>query len=87
MTEWNVKATKEFEKSFRDITKKDKQLRERIIKSIEKLKDNPYSGKPLSYDLTGLRSLRVGKYRVIYKIDEENKVIWLITVGHRKKVY
>ena len=87
MIEWNVKATKEFEKSFRDLTKKDKQLRERIIKSIEKLKDNPHSGKPLSYDLTGLRSLRVGKYRVIYKIDEENKVIWLITVGHRKEVY
>ena len=39
------------------------------------------------YDLTGLRSLRVGKYRIIYKIDEENKVIWLITVRHRKDVY
>jgi len=87
MTEWNVKATKEFERSFRDLTKKDKQLRERIIKSIEKLKDNPYLGKPLSRNLAGLRSLRVGKYRVIYKIDEENKVIWLITVGHRKDVY
>ena len=87
MLEWMIKATKEFERTFKDLTKKDKQLKERIIKSIEKLRDNPYSGKPLSYDLSGLRSLRVGKYRVIYKIDEKNRIIWLISVGHRKDVY
>jgi len=87
MTEWRIKASKEFRRRFKDLTKKDKSLRERILKSIEKLKENPYAGKPLSYNLAGLRSLRVGKYRVIYKIDEKNKIIWLVTVGHREKVY
>jgi mRNA interferase RelE/StbE len=88
MTEWKIKASGEFKKKFKDLTKKNKPLRERILKSIEeKLKENPYVGKPLSYDLAGLRSLRVGKYRVIYKIDEKNKIIWLVTVGHREKVY
>lgn len=84
---WRIKATNEFRRRFKDLTKKDKPLRERVIKSIEKLKENPYAGKPLSYDLAGLRSLRVGKYRIIYKIDEENKIIYLISIGHRVKIY
>lgn len=84
---WRIKATNEFRRRFKDLTKKDKPLRERVIKSIEKLKENPYVGKPLSYDLAGLRSLRVGKYRIIYKIDEENKIIYLISIGHRVKIY
>ena len=84
---WRIKATNEFRRRFKDLTKKDKPLRERVIKSIEKLKENPYAGKPLSYDLAGLRSLRVGKYRIIYKIDEENKIIYLISIGHREKIY
>ena len=84
---WGIKATNEFRRRFKDLTKKDKPLRERVIKSIEKLKENPYAGKPLSYDLAGLRSLRVGKYRIIYKIDEENKIIYLISIGHREKIY
>lgn len=87
MCEWKIKATREFEKRLKDLTKKDKPLKGRITKSIEKLRDHPYSGKPLSYSLSGLRSLRVGKYRVIYKIDEKNKIIWLISIGHRKEIY
>jgi mRNA interferase RelE/StbE len=87
MSEWIIKASNEFRKMFKDLTKKDIPLRNRIIKSIEKLKENPYAGKPLSYDLAGLRSLRVGKYRVIYKVDEKNKIIWLVSVGHRDDIY
>ncbi len=84
---WTIKPSKEFKKRFKDLTKKDGPLKERILKSLEKLKENPYAGKPLSYDLAGLRSLRVGKYRIIYKVDENNKIIWLVSIGHRKEVY
>ncbi|MEX2722747.1 MAG: type II toxin-antitoxin system RelE/ParE family toxin [Candidatus Freyarchaeota archaeon] len=31
--------------------------------------------------------MRVGDYRVIYEIDEENKQVIILFVGHRKKVY
>jgi len=84
---YRIKATPEFERKFRDLTKKDRELGLRLAKAISKLSDNPYVGKPLSYDYSGLWSLRAGKYRVIYQIDEEKREIRLITVGHRKKVY
>ncbi len=84
---YKIRATPEFEKNFKDLTKKDKELVSRLVKAITKLSDNPKIGKPLSYDYSGLWSLRVGKYRLIYRIVEGEKEIWLITVGHRKKVY
>jgi mRNA-degrading endonuclease RelE of RelBE toxin-antitoxin system len=66
MMSFKIKASKEFKKKYRDITRKgkDKALKEKIDKSIDKLKDHPYAGKPLKHNLAGLRSLRVGKYRI-----------------------
>lgn len=31
--------------------------------------------------------LRVGKYRVIYEIDDENRRITVLHIGHRRDVY
>ncbi len=51
------------------------------------MKSDPYLGKPLRGELSGKWSLRVGDYRVIYKIDEQEKILTLLNVGHRKAVY
>ena len=49
---------------------------------------DPYSyGKPLRYSWKGHRRLRVGDYRVIYKIIEEEQKITVIAIKHRKEVY
>ena len=82
-----VITTDEFEKRLEDLTKKDKPLLKRIVKAIIKLEENPYAGKPLSYGLSGYRSLHVGKYRVIYEVDENSKEVILRTIGHRKHIY
>lgn len=84
---WIIVTKEEFERQFRDLTRKNKPLAERLAKAILKLEENPYLGKPLSYDLSGLRSLRVGKYRIIYKINENEKKVILLAVSHRKKSY
>jgi len=31
--------------------------------------------------------VRVGDYRVIYEIDDQNKIITILHIGHRKDVY
>ena len=61
--------------------------RERISKAIqEKLTLQPeVFGKPLRRSLKGYRSLRVGDYRVIFRIDGEKVII--IVIGHRSVVY
>lgn len=66
-----------------------KSIREIIRKSIEKkLTVDPVSfGKPLRYSLKGYRRLRVGDYRVIYKIIDERVIVLIIDIDHRKDVY
>lgn len=68
------------------ISKSDKEL---IRKAIEKkLTTNPVEfGKPLQYSLKGLRRLRVGNYRIIFQIQEENHIVLVVKIGHRKEVY
>jgi len=58
-----------------------------IKNAIESLLSNPYKGKPLSYELAGLYSLRTSDYRIIYRIKEKQLIIIVITVGHRREIY
>jgi mRNA interferase RelE/StbE len=54
---------------------------------LEKIVVNPYFGKKLSGELAGLWRYRVGKYRVIYLIDEKESAIVFLDVGLRKSIY
>jgi len=68
------------------IGKKDK---ENIKKSIDaKLKYRPdlYS-LPLRRPLANYRKLRVGKYRIIFKLDEKNKACLIVGIRHRDNIY
>jgi mRNA interferase RelE/StbE len=44
-------------------------------------------GEPLRKDLSGLWKYRVGAYRVIADIQDENVVVLVVRVAHRKNVY
>jgi mRNA interferase RelE/StbE len=58
-----------------------------IKKSIEeKLRTEPeFFGKPLQFSLSGLRSLRVGDYRIIFQL--KKKEVFIILIAHRSIVY
>jgi mRNA interferase RelE/StbE len=73
--------SKEFDKNF---SKLDKTNQAVVLKKMVILQNNPLIGKPLRFGLKGFRSLRVGKYRIIYKINDK---ILLSTLKHRKNVY
>jgi mRNA interferase RelE/StbE len=44
-------------------------------------------GRALRFDLEGMHSARRGDFRVIYEIDESQKVVTVIAIGHRSDVY
>lgn len=44
-------------------------------------------GKPLRGPLDGLHSARRGQFRVIYRIDDVDVVVLIITIDHRRDVY
>ncbi len=72
----------------RDIPKLSKTVRQRIRQAIEvKLTSRPIEfGKPLRYSLKGARRIRIGDYRVIYRI-EPSKTVVVLKIGHRREVY
>lgn len=59
----------------------------RIDKKILNLQGNPKLGKPLVGKLSGLWSLRIGDYRVIYQIKYDKLLILVLKIGHRRNVY
>lgn len=67
---------------------KDNENLKRIIIHLEYLKQNPKSyGKPLQNALAGLWSYRIGNLRVIYEIKEQELIVFVIDLGHRKNIY
>lgn len=66
-----------------------KTMRELIHKAIEtRIQIDPISyGKPLSGSLKGHRRLRVGDYRIIYRILPDGHTIHIVAIGHRKEIY
>jgi len=81
---FSIKATKRFE---RKLDKLPLSLKTTILQRVSELETNPYLGRKLRGKLEGLYSLRVGDYRVLYWIDIDKAVIWLLEVEHRKKIY
>ena len=71
-----------------DIPALPKSARRQVRRAIEtKLTTHPFElGKPLRYSLRGARRLRVGDYRVIYRIEPPD-VVLVVKIGHRREVY
>lgn len=70
-----------------DLQNIDKKTREKIKNVIEKcLRVAPqHYGKPLRKTLKGYWKLRVGDYRVVFKISGDE--IWILGIIHRKDLY
>ena len=64
-----------------------KEEQRRILDFIEELAEKPRLGKELVGKLTGLRSLHVGAYRIIYKIEEMRLLVMVLRVGYRGNIY
>lgn len=72
-----------------DIKALPKNAKRQIQKAIEeRLVVDPIGfGKPLRYSLKGHRRLRVGDYRIVYRIEVENNNVLIIAIKHRKDIY
>ncbi len=70
-----------------DIPELDSRLKTRIKKAIEsRLAAAPQEyGEPLRKTLKGYWKLRVGDYRVVYRIAGDE--VWILGIIHRRDVY
>ncbi len=81
---FKVKLTARAKRELKNISKRHKVV---IASIVEELTDNPFVGKPLTRDLTGRFSVRVGVYRIIYTVNKTDEIVHVITAGHRSVVY
>jgi len=82
--EFLKEAYEEFKKLDKPIQRIIKEKLILLAKNPEALKNNI---KPLKGNYSDLYRLRVGNYRVIYKIEKQKLIILIVRVGHRKEVY
>ncbi|MCW4014477.1 MAG: type II toxin-antitoxin system mRNA interferase toxin, RelE/StbE family [Candidatus Bathyarchaeota archaeon] len=78
-------STTEFDKQFKKLTKKDPNLKDRLLKKIEQIISDPEIGVPKKHDLKHARGSHVDPYVIVY-IFKENTVTF-IYVDHHNKVY
>lgn len=71
----------------RALRRLDRSTQQRILSKVERLGDNPRP--PSSAKLAGHDAyrIRVGDYRVIYAIADEQLVVLVVDIGHRREVY
>lgn len=62
------------------------QLKRKIKSALKHIIDDPGVGKSLKDELKGLKSFKVSRFRVIYRISLKN-IIEIITIGPRKTIY
>jgi len=73
--------------ALKEIKSLPKVERIRVIDAIDRLVDNPHIGKTLKGELSGLRRVRAGNYRVVYEINENQLIILVLRAAHRKEIY
>ncbi len=81
---YRLKLTARAKRELKNI----KKIHQEAIGAIfEEIKESPFVGKPLSKELFGKYSYRVGIYRIIYKVNPRDKIVIIITAGHRSIIY
>lgn len=61
-------------------------VRSEIIDEIDALRDDPYPlGSHLEDDLLHRQRLKINGWRIIYKVDEEDRLITILTIRKRNR--
>ncbi len=68
----------------------DASLVGRLNRCFDQLRRNPYQHpniKRLKDTLAGYWRYRVGDWRVVYRVDEGNRIVTIVLIAHRSKAY
>ena len=81
---YRVIVSKRASSSLKRIPRK---YQSQIVLSLQELGEFPKIGKSLGRELSGKLSVRIGQFRVVYSINERDKKIVVLRIGHRSKIY
>jgi mRNA interferase RelE/StbE len=64
-----------------------KRDRQRLVRAIEGLADDPRSGGCRKLSGRDKYRVRCGEYRVVYSVEDVIPVVTIVKIGHRRDVY
>ena len=62
-------------------------LKKNVRQALRLIGQNPYAGKQLKEELAHLRSYRVKKSQIIYRIFDQDNILEIVAIGPRKSIY
>ncbi|MBP7275190.1 MAG: type II toxin-antitoxin system RelE/ParE family toxin [Kiritimatiellae bacterium] len=92
MSDYRIFETDEFQKQLKKVTTSQREVIEKKLSGYvyPQLRTAPYYG-PNIKKLRGYSPqtwrYRIGNYRVFYYVDEENRVVFILTIEDRKDAY
>ena len=78
-----IRFDKKFVALFSKI--KDNNTRERVMKQIKKISENPEIGKPMRNIRKGTRELYVKPFRLSYAYFKNENIIYILDLYHKDK--
>lgn len=64
-----------------------KTERARLVEAIDRLKTDPLAGGTLKGEFSGLRRLRVGRYRIVYEVVRAELQVLVVRIARRSAAY
>jgi len=84
MISYKIRITPEAAGLFSKLHPENKKL---IKFALNELRQTPYSGHDLQEELSGFKSYSSKRYRILYKVKDEEHIIEVYYIGHRKDIY
>jgi mRNA-degrading endonuclease RelE of RelBE toxin-antitoxin system len=81
---YTVALSRQAERFYKKL---EKEAKAQVRGCLLVLEDDAYSGKRLHGDLKEYWSLRAGKTRIVYSVQEKEKTICVVAIGPRKTIY
>ena len=72
----------------KELTRLSRPAQRKVVRAIDKLADNPRCS--MAEKITGGEGsyrIRAGDYRIIYRIFDDEVVVFVIAIGHRREIY
>ena len=88
MKHYRIIYSKDFQKIFKKLDRSVQELVASYIKhNIENTIDPRIHGKTLPGNKKGLWRYRIGNYRLIVEIQDDQLIVLILTFGHRRDIY
>ena len=82
-----VRLSTHARRAYEKLARSDQRLFARVDRALDRVAGEPGVGKPLQGPLWGRRSHRVGPMRIIYRFDEDERIVLILDIAPRQQAY